>query len=188
VSTQGSDDHQRRRPAVISDARLASGTGRGSEQWFALLDAADATRLSHAQIARLLVDEHEVPGWWAQSITVRYEQARGMRLPGQQPDGTFSVAVSRSLRGGPLELLDLGVERFASFAGGAPEATSRSVGHPTARWRLEGDVRLQLMVSPGTGDKCSVSLTQSRLRLPERVEPAREAMTRAFRVMGDRQN
>jgi hypothetical protein len=186
VSETGGDDRKRR--PVISDARLASGTGRSSEQWFALLDGADATRLSHTQIARLLVDEHEVPDWWAQSITVRYEQARGMRLPGQQPDGTFSVGVSRSLRGEPLELLDLGVERFAGFAGSAPEATSRSAAHPTARWQLEGGVRLQLMVSPGTGGKCSVSLTQSRLRLPERVEPAREAMTRAFRVMGDRQN
>ena len=129
-----------------------------------------------------------MPDWWAQSITVRYEQARGMRLPGQQPDGTFTVAVSRSLRGNPLELFDLGVERFAEFAGGAPEATSRAAAHPTARWRLDGDVRLQLRVSPGADGKCAVSLTQSRLRLPERVEPARVAMTRAFRVMGDRQN
>ncbi|NIJ04906.1 hypothetical protein [Frigoribacterium faeni] len=188
MSSSGTGGDDRRRRPTISDARLASGTGRSSEQWFALLDGADATRLSHTQIARILVDEHEVPGWWAQSITVRYEQARGMRLPGQQADGTFSVSVSRSLRGGPLELLDLGVERFAEFAGGAPEATSRSAAHPTARWRLEGEVLLQLTVSPGTGGKCSVSLTQSRLRLPERVEPAREAMTRAFRVMGDRQN
>jgi hypothetical protein len=129
-----------------------------------------------------------VADWWAQSITVRYEQARGMPLPGQQPDGTFAVAVSRSLRGGPLELLDLGVDRFAEFAGGAPEATSRSAAHPTARWRLDGDVLLELRVSPGASGTCVVSLAQSRLRLPERVEPAREAMTRAFRVMGDRQN
>ncbi|WP_209561412.1 hypothetical protein [Frigoribacterium sp. PvP032] len=111
-----------------------------------------------------------------------------MPLPGQQPDGTFAVAVSRSLRGEPLELLDLAVERLAEFAGGAPEETGRSAAHPTARWRLDGDVRLELRVSPGAAGKCAVSLTQSRLRLPERVEPAREAMTRAFRVMGDRQN
>ena len=129
-----------------------------------------------------------MPDWWAQSIAVRYEQARGMPLPGQQPDGTFSVAVSRSLRGDPLELLDLAVERLAEFAGGAPDETSRAAGHPSARWRLDGDVSLELVVSPGSGGKCSVSLTQSRLRLPERVEPARVAMTRAFRVMGDRQN
>ena len=129
-----------------------------------------------------------MPEWWAQSITVRYEQARGMPLPGQQDDGTFSVAVSRSLRGEPLELLDLGVVRFASFAGGAPEATSRTAGHPTALWRLDGDVRLAFTVSPGAAGTCVVTLAQSRLRLPERVEPAREAMTRAFRVMGDRQN
>jgi len=173
---------------TMSDARLGAGTGRSADEWFALLDAADATRLSHAQIARLLVDEWEVPGWWAQSITVRYEQARGMRLPGQQADGTFSVSVSRSLLGEQLELLDLAVERFAGYAGGAPASTSRSAKHPTARWRLAGDESLLLTVAPAVRGKCSVTLTVGRLRLPERVEPVKQELTLAFRVMSDRQN
>jgi len=178
----------RRTDQTVSDARLASGTGRSAEQWFALLDGAGARERSHAQIARLLVDEFEVAAWWAQSITVRYEQARGMRLPGQQPDGTFEVSVSRSLRGEPLELLELGVVRFAAYAGGPPESTSRSAAHPTARWTLEHGDSLQLRVSPGGGGKCAVSLTHGRLRLPERVEPVRERLTAAFGVMTDRQN
>jgi hypothetical protein len=177
-----------RHDQTMSDARLGAGTGRSVDQWFALLDGVGATARSHAQIARWLAEEHEVPGWWAQSITVRYEQARGMRLPGQQPDGTFSVSVSRSLRGGQLELLDLAVERFAGFAGGPPDATSRSAAQPTARWSLPGAESLLLTVAPPTGGKCSVTLTLSRLRLPERVEPVERELAKAFRVVGDRQN
>ncbi|NII51510.1 DUF4287 domain-containing protein [Frigoribacterium endophyticum] len=184
VPPRGVSGHEQ----TMSDARLGAGTGRSAEQWFALLDAAGSATRSHTQIARWLVDEHEVPGWWAQSITVRYEQARGMRLPGQQADGTFSVSVSRSLRGGQLELLDLAVERFAAFAGGPPDSTSRSAKHPTARWRLPSDESLLLTVAPPVGGKCSVSLTLSRLRLPERVEPVKQELTRAFRVVSDRQN
>jgi uncharacterized protein YndB with AHSA1/START domain len=56
----------------------------------------------HPEIARWLVGEHGVGGWWAQSLTVAYEQARGLRAPGQRDDGwtvsaskTFPVAVAR---------------------------------------------------------------------------------------------
>lgn len=53
--------------------------------------------------------EEGVEGWWAQSITVAYEQERGMRLPGQMSDGTFSVTGSRTVAV-PVQRL------FAAFA------------------------------------------------------------------------
>ena len=171
----------------VSDARLASGTGKPAAEWFAILDELGADRWAHARIAAHLVAEHEVAPWWAQGITVRYAQERGLRLPGQQADGTFSVSVSRSLRGGQLELLDLGVERFSGSAGGAPEATTRSATHPTARWSLPGGEQLLLTVGPPASGKCRVTLTRSRLRLPERVQPVEEALTALFRGVEDRQ-
>ena len=175
-------------PPQVSDARLGSGTGRSAAEWFARLDAAGATRLSHDQISRLLVDEFEVAPWWAQGITVRYEQERGLELPGRQPDGSYAVTVGRSLRGGALELLDLGVERFAPYAGGPPDTVTRSVAQPTAAWALDHGETLLLRVVSGDGPKCSVTLTRGQLRLPERVQPAKEGLTRAFGVMSDRQN
>lgn len=166
---------------VVSDARLASGTGKSAAEWFAILDELGATAWSHAQIAARLVADHEVAPWWAQGVTVRYEQARGMRLPGQQADGTFSASVSRSLRGAQLELLDLGVERFAAYAGGPPVATSRGIAHPTARWDLPGGDSLLLSVGPPSASgTCRVTLTQGRLRLPERVQPVKDALTEQF--------
>ena len=172
----------------LSDARLGSGTGRGAAEWFARLDAAGATRLSHEQISRLLVDEFEVVPWWAEGITVRYEQERGIEPPGRQPDGSYAVTVGRSLRGAPLELFDLAVDRFARYAGGPPEVVARSATRPTADWTLAHGDTLRLQVVSTGGPKCSVSLTQGGLRLPERVQPVKEGLTRAFDVMTDRQN
>ncbi|WP_054146906.1 hypothetical protein [Frigoribacterium sp. RIT-PI-h] len=172
----------------LSDARLGSGTGRGAAEWFARLDAAGATRLSHEQISRLLVDEFEVVPWWAEGITVRYEQERGIEPPGRQPDGSYAVTVGRSLRGGPLALFDLAVGRFARCAGGPPEVGARAATRPTADWTLAHGDTLRLQVVSTGGPKGSVSLTQGGLRLPERVQPVKEGLTRAFDVMGDRQN
>src|SRR5699024_2060959 len=90
----------RRHDEVIGSEKLARATGRSREEWFELLDAASATGWSHGQIAEWLVTEHDVDGWWAQSITVGYEQARGMRQPGQRPDGTFDANVSKTCAAG----------------------------------------------------------------------------------------
>lgn len=85
------------RPQGFSDASVRERTGRGWDEWFAVLDAWGATARTHAEIADWLVTEHEVPGWWAQSVAVAYEQARGMRAPGQKSDGLFSAGGSRTV-------------------------------------------------------------------------------------------
>lgn len=82
----------------VSDAKLAEATGRERDAWYGLLDDAGAPTWGHTAIARWLVSEHGVDGWWAQSVTVGYEQARGLRAPGQRPDGTFEASVTKTLR------------------------------------------------------------------------------------------
>ncbi|MBM0202161.1 DUF4287 domain-containing protein [Micromonospora sp. NPDC051227] len=69
----------------IADDLIRARTGRGWAEWFALLDAASATGWTHTRIARHLATEHEVPGWWAQTVTVGYEQARGLRASAPPP-------------------------------------------------------------------------------------------------------
>ncbi|WP_422739893.1 hypothetical protein ACN263_12110 [Micromonospora sp. WMMD729] len=81
----------------IADDLLRDRTGQGWADWFAVLDAASAAERTHTEIARLLMTEHEVPGWWAQTITVGYEQARGLRSPGQRRDGRFEASASRTV-------------------------------------------------------------------------------------------
>jgi hypothetical protein len=53
----------------VSEERLVDATGRGWLDWFALLDEWGARDHSHKEIAQRLMTVHEVPGWYAQSIT-----------------------------------------------------------------------------------------------------------------------
>jgi hypothetical protein len=89
---------------MTSDEAMIRGSGRGHQEWFALLDAWGATERKHPEIARWLSETHGVPGWWTQNITVNYERARGMRRPGQMSDG-FSVSVTRTVAVDPEPLL-----------------------------------------------------------------------------------
>lgn len=92
----------------ISDDAVRAKTGRGWDEWFARLDAVGATRMDHAAIARHLSEQEGVPPWWAQMVTVSYEQARGMRQKHQKSDG-FSANISRTVAA-PLDAL------FAAWA------------------------------------------------------------------------
>ncbi len=68
-------------PRGVSEEKVRQKTGRGSQDWYALLDAWSAHEKGHTAIARHLREEHDVDPWWAQSITVRYEYERGLRQP-----------------------------------------------------------------------------------------------------------
>jgi hypothetical protein len=82
---------------VTSAETLRRATGRERDDWFALLDAWGAAGREHREIAAWLIGEHAVAGWWAQTLTVDYERARGLRPPGGSRDGTFTVNASRTM-------------------------------------------------------------------------------------------
>ena len=82
--------------AGISSESVRAKTGKGWEEWFALLDIENAVSLPHKQIAALLNGKHGVPGWGAQMVTVGYEQARGLRQVNGQTGG-FTANISRTL-------------------------------------------------------------------------------------------
>jgi hypothetical protein len=86
----------RRATGRMSGEAVRSRTGRGWDEWFALLDSWGARSRTHTEIARWLVVEHDVSGWWAQTVTVAYEQERGMRAPAQHGDG-FAAGASRTI-------------------------------------------------------------------------------------------
>jgi uncharacterized protein YndB with AHSA1/START domain len=82
--------------AGMSDEAMLRGSGRPIGEWLEILDAWGATDRKHPEIARWLVAEHGIGGWWAQSVTVAYERARGMRAVHQQTGG-FSVSATRTV-------------------------------------------------------------------------------------------
>jgi len=91
---------------VVGETVVRSRTGRGRDEWFALMDIAGAADWTHGVVARWLVDQG-VDGWWAQSLAVGYEQARGRRLPGQKADGSFETTTTVTLRADPERVLAL---------------------------------------------------------------------------------
>jgi uncharacterized protein YndB with AHSA1/START domain len=81
----------------MSDDAMRRGSGRTIGEWLAILDAWGAGQHRHPDIVRWLVGEHGIGGWWAQSVTVGYERARGIRTLNQRPDG-YTVSVTKTIR------------------------------------------------------------------------------------------
>lgn len=79
-----------------TDDTIEQATGTTWKAWFSILDRWGAQERTHRETAAFLKEEHDVPGWWAQTITVWYQRARGMRLKHQQSDG-FSISASKTI-------------------------------------------------------------------------------------------
>ena len=83
----------------ISTQSIEKATGKAWAAWLNELDNAGARELSHADLAKLVntkLKGMESGGWWAQGITVAYEQHIGKRIPGQLAGGLFEIAVSKT--------------------------------------------------------------------------------------------
>lgn len=160
----------------LSDAKLAARTGRSARDWFEILDAEGATRLSHDQMVALLVEIYEAPEWGAQAVAVRYQREHGIRLPGEQDDGTFTVTASRSIRGAQQTVLESAVIRGSALTKQEPVEIHQLPERTFASWELTGGEILLARVTAADTTRCSVSLVQSGIRLPELVAALRQTL------------
>jgi hypothetical protein len=80
-----------------SDAALKAATGCTWERWVRALDHAGAHTWTHRDIAKHVSEKYEVPGWWAQSVTVGYERIRGLRAIGQRRGGLWETTKSKTI-------------------------------------------------------------------------------------------
>jgi uncharacterized protein YndB with AHSA1/START domain len=87
-------------PSISSEAVKAK-TGKDWPEWFAILDAAGAQKMSHKEIVALLAEKYQVGSWWQQMVTVTYEQGRGLRDRHERPEG-YSISRSKSFQA-PIE-------------------------------------------------------------------------------------
>lgn len=172
---------------TATNARIAPierATQRSWDEWLRFLGSVGAADLDHGRIAQHVHEEltragTASPGWWAQSVTVAYEQHVGRRLPGQQPDGTFQASVSRATS---LPMAGL-MERWAAFASTDAEVRGLAPGDPrlsgTERrmhWRSRaGDGYAVAVASePRAGGNASLVVTLTGLPSPEASAEARE--------------
>jgi hypothetical protein len=81
-----------------SDEKIRQRTGRGWEEWFAILDEWGAANRPHREIALWLAEQQgAVPlAWNVQAIVGGYELTRGVREVGEKEDG-FVVTASRTV-------------------------------------------------------------------------------------------
>jgi hypothetical protein len=149
----------------MSDDAILRGTGKTWEEWIALLDAWGGSDHSHPEIARHVHETYGVGGWWAQSVTVGYERARGMRAVHERPDG-FSMNVSKTISV-PVERL------FTAFV--EPDQRERWLEAVSLRNRtsqpnrsarfdvLPGETRLAITFVAKGAEKSAAQLQMERL-------------------------
>ena len=91
---KGSTDLQ----LATSDERIRQRTGRGWEEWFAMLDESGGPERSHREMARWLAEQQGAHplAWNVQAIVSSYELTRGLRVVGQKADG-FAITASKTV-------------------------------------------------------------------------------------------
>jgi hypothetical protein len=155
----------------MADVTLREATGRGWDEWCDIIDAWPGRAEGHTAIATYVREEHGVDGWWAQTVTVGYERITGLRLPHQQPDGTFSAGKSRTVTADAellREMLLDGDDRADLFPGLETELRSR----PSSKV-------LRIGIGPGTAQialdtqddgRVKITIAHDKLPTPEAVE------------------
>ncbi len=117
----------------VSDEAVRKATGKGWDEWIVLLDNAGAESMSHKEIASMLTEDRWLgkdAGWWAQSITVGYEYAKGRRVRGETADAGFQVGVQKTLAMGRSALWHflMSVEGLRLWLGEVDEAIPMDAG------------------------------------------------------------
>ncbi|UOQ88505.1 DUF4287 domain-containing protein [Agromyces endophyticus] len=160
----------------VGDDAVQAATGRPRDEWFELLDAADAATWTHKDVATWLVAEHRVDAWWAQSVTVAYEQARGIRRPGQRQDGTYEASVTRTVDLDKTEGLRALAALVERELGVAPLALNLGAKHPTARFPLDGGEFVLASSTERSGGRSSIGLTWGRMPDGDRLADVKARM------------
>ncbi len=171
----------RRNLLTVDDERVRAATGAGRDHWFGLLDEAGAREWTHPAIAAFL-RERGVPAWWSQHITVAYEQERGLRLPGQRPDGTFAASVSRTFGASPEQVWPALVGDVAAWLGPGWVVTGVTVGSALRLVAPDGS-RAVVGVQRARADspsKARVTVQHARIAAAEDVERVRTRWREAF--------
>ena len=80
----------------IGDDTVKAKTGKVWQEWFKILDEARAKKMNHREILSFLHNRFGVSTWWSRTITVTYEDKRGLREKYQQPEG-YEISCSKTI-------------------------------------------------------------------------------------------
>lgn len=157
--------------AGINETAVRKATGKGWGEWYSLLDAAGAREMTHQQIMGV-VARQEPGGWWQQTITTAYEQARGLRTKHPKDDG-FSINASKVIRAGVTRVFDAWADddTRAGWLDTTGWHIRRSVPYKTLRvtW-TDGRTHLDIHFWPRAEGRTLVQVDHSRLGSMEDVQ------------------
>lgn len=193
----------RRAPAAsvkgsVSNAKAIEKTGHGLDHWFAVLDRFGAVERGHTAAARHLYEDHKVPGWYSQGITVAYERTRGVRALNQRCDGEYEVPVSKVMTAETARVIKaftdtrmrkrwitavdptLGAALTAAVTSKASRGfVVRPDGQARFRYKWDGTI-VQFYLYPKPGGKVSLVVQHTKLPGAEAVEERRAQWKVAF--------
>ncbi|HCU65275.1 MAG TPA: hypothetical protein DF774_05870 [Rheinheimera sp.] len=163
-------------PLSQTTDKITIATGRSLQSWFDFLTAHQAGNLNHQQIAALLKSQPGVSDWWAQSLTVKFEQHLGKRQPGQDCSGQFKLSVNKTLSGKLDEALTLWLQAVAGIQSfNQVQLKTQPRVSQTEKWRywrceLADGSRLALHIQQKATDKVALSLQHEQLTTAEELE------------------
>jgi uncharacterized protein YndB with AHSA1/START domain len=80
----------------ISDEAVEKATGKSWDEWHRVLKEAVVNDWSHKDIVTFLRNEYNLSHWWAQTVTVNYEQFIGKRQVGQTQLSGYQIGVRKA--------------------------------------------------------------------------------------------
>lgn len=168
-----------------SDDKVVDVTGKKWDEWFSILDEWGAREKKHGETATYLSEEHSVPGWWAQAITMWYERSRGLRLKHQQADG-FTVYASKTISVPAEVVFDAFVnpESRQVWLADGPMSLRTAQRPRTARFDWEdGSTRVSVSFDSKGPAKTTVAVAHERLPDPDEAELAKAAWRERLTVL-----
>jgi hypothetical protein len=172
------------RVAGMSDAKLKEKTGCAWDRWVWSLDAVNAHAWPHTEIARYVREKYEVPGWWAQAVTVGYERIRGLREKGQRRSGVWEASKSRTIDTGAGKALKAFTQpKVRRQWLDAAVVLRTSVPNKSARLTWPDGTSVEVYLTPKGRTKTAVSVTHSKLASKAAAETQKAYWTERLDVL-----
>jgi uncharacterized protein YndB with AHSA1/START domain len=89
----------------MADADVKSATGKAWTDWYRLIDAAGGPAAGRRAITEQLMKEYGLEAWWAQTIAVEYERAKGVHERDGRPKG-YAICVTKTIASTPERVFD----------------------------------------------------------------------------------
>ena len=172
--------------AGMSDEAVKKKTGRDWRGWVRALDAAKATSMPHRDIALHLHEQHGLPGWWAQMVTVGYERIRGLREKGQRRGAGYNVNKSKTF---PVPIAKLyaafGARTRPRWLGDARPTVKRASREKSMRLTWEDGTPVEVYFWEKGPQKSQVQLQHRQLPDKTRADQVRAYWTERLAALGD---